>query len=290
MPEYSNRVVRKRLNQLVGELEDLFCADILSINGPIISGVEDKLRDIVEFGTKRREKLVIVLTTRGGYIEVVHHMVDTVRHHYEYVEFVVPNYAYSAGTVFVMSGDAIHMDYFSRLGPIDPQVVNENKNKFVPALGYLERYNRFVKQARSGKISQAEAMLLITGFDQAELYQYERQRELSIRLLEEWLCKYKFKNWAKTESRNLDVTKEMKEERAREIAQSLNDTKRWNSHRFRISKDVLEDELKLKIDDFGASKEHSRPIREYFNLQSDYILSNNIGGVLHMHGELRHYG
>ena len=86
------------------------------------------------------------------------------------------------------------------------------------------------------------------------------------------------------------MTKEMKEERAREIAQSLNDTKRWNSHRFRISKDVLEDELKLKIDDFGASKEHSRPIREYFNLQSDYILSNNIGGVLHMHGELRHYG
>ena len=289
MPELVNNLVKERLDQLIEKVETVFCADVLSINGPIIFGVEDKLRDLIENRTARSEKLVIVLTTKGGYIEVVHHMVDTVRHHYKYIEFVVPYHAYSAGTVFVMSGDAIHMDYYSRLGPIDPQVVKEDKNKLVPALGYLERYEQLVEQARAGKISHAEALLLITGFDQAELYQYERQRELSIRLLKEWLCSYKFKNWEKTESRNLDVTKEMREQRAGEIAKSLNDTKRWNSHRFRISKNVLEDELKLKIDDFGASEERSMAIREYYNLQSDYILSNNISGFLHMHGEYTYY-
>src|SRR6266478_8628579 len=39
-----------------------------------------------------------------------------------------------------MSGDSIYMDYYSRLGPIDPQV-ETRQGKNVPALGYLERYN-----------------------------------------------------------------------------------------------------------------------------------------------------
>ena len=289
MPKFVNNLVKERLDQLIRNLETVFSADVLSINGQIIFGVEDMLRNMIENRTAHREKVVIVLTTYGGIIEVVHHMVDTVRHHYDCIDFVVPDYAFSAGTVFAMSGDSIHMDYYSRLGPIDPQVVKEDENILVPALGYLERYKQLVKQARAGKISQAEALLLIFGFDQAELYQYEQQRELSIKLLKEWLCNYKFKNWRKTKSRNLDVTEEMREKRAREIAKTLNDTKRWNSHRFRISKNVLEDELKLKIDDFGASEERSMAIREYYNLQSDYILSNNISGFLHMHGEYTYY-
>lgn len=289
MPKFVNNLVKERLDQLIRNLETEFSADVLSINGQITFGVEDMLRNMIENRTMRRKKLVILLTTNGGYIEVVHHMVDTVRHHYEHIKFVVPDYAFSAGTVFVMSGDSIHMDYYSRLGPIDPQVVKEDKNILVPALGYLERYDQLVEQARAGTISQAEALLLIFGFDQAELYQYEQQRELSIRLLKEWLCNYKFKNWMKTETRNLDVTKEMREQRAGEIAKSLSDTKRWNSHGFRISKEVLENELKLKIDDFGVSEKRSVAIREYYNLQTDYIMSNNISGVLHMHGEHTYY-
>lgn len=289
MPELVNNLVKERLDQLIEKVETVFCADVLSINGPITFGVENLLRNIIENRTAHREKVVIVLTTYGGIIEVVHHMVDTVRHHYDCIEFVVPDYAFSAGTVFVMSGDAIHMDYYSRLGPIDPQVVKEDKNILVPALGYLERYKQLVKQARAGIISQAEALLLIFGFDQAELYQYEQQRELSIKLLKEWLCNYKFKNWDKTESKNVDVTQKMRKQRAGKIAKSLSDTKRWNSHGFRISKDVLENELKLKIDDFGVSEERSVAIREYYNLQSDHIMSNNISGVLHMHGEHTYY-
>ena len=55
----------------------------------------------------------------------IQRIAETLRHHYDRVEFIVPNYAMSAGTVLVMSGDAIHMDYFSVLGPIDPQVRDE---------------------------------------------------------------------------------------------------------------------------------------------------------------------
>ena len=132
---------------------------------------------------------MICLTTAGGYIEVVKRIAETLRHHYERIEYAIPNSAFSGGTVLAMSGDAIHMDYYSRLGPIDPQVEIQDGN-MVPALGYLIKYERLLEKARDGTIAPAEVQLLLDGFDQAELYKYEQARELSITLLEEWLAKY----------------------------------------------------------------------------------------------------
>jgi len=54
------------------------------------------------------------------------------------VDFLIPSHAMSAGTILAMSGDAIHMDYYSVLGPIDPQVENQ-EGRLIPALGYLIR-------------------------------------------------------------------------------------------------------------------------------------------------------
>ena len=90
--------------------------------GPIIPGVGDLTRMIVEqkkISTKS-EKAIVIITTSGGLIEEVDRIVTTLRENYKIVEFVIPNFAYSAGTVLVMSGDEIHMDYYSQLGPIDP--------------------------------------------------------------------------------------------------------------------------------------------------------------------------
>ena len=66
-------------------------------------------------------------------------------------------------------------------------------------------YDRLIDKAESGKITAAEVHLLINGFDQAELYQYEQQRELSISLLQDWLVQYKFKNWKITQTRQKRV-------------------------------------------------------------------------------------
>lgn len=115
-------------------------------------------------------------------------MVDTLRRFYQLVHFIVPNYAYSAGTVFVMAGDDIYIDYYSRLGPIDPQTETA-KGRPVSALGQLEKYNALIEKAQNGTITTAEVQLLIDGFDQAELYHYEQARDLSISLVEEWLVK-----------------------------------------------------------------------------------------------------
>jgi hypothetical protein len=229
--------------------------------------------------------LVVMLTTGGGDIEVVHRMVDTIRSHYKVVDFVIPDYAYSAGTVFAMSGDNIHMDYYSRLGPIDPQVeiISNGIRKWVPALGYLEQYKRLVDKAQRGTISLAEVQLLIDGFDQAELYHYEQARELSIALLKEWLVKYKFKYWKKTETRRAPVNKVMREQTAHRIAGELNKVDRWHIHGYGISMEVLrrDPKLKLKIEDFGEHPVRSEKIRGYHDLLRDYMVKRSCIGTIH---------
>ena len=116
----------------------------------------------------------MIVETEGGYIEVADRIVDAIRHYYGEVEFFIPNYAMSAGTVLVMSGDAIHMDYYSVLGPIDPQVRRPGSGRMVPALGYLVQYKRLLEKSSKQPLSTAELTILVECFDQAELYHYEQ--------------------------------------------------------------------------------------------------------------------
>ena len=285
IPSNANEFIENQLNERIKEIEKFFSSDCISFSGPILFGVDNLIRNSIERKKTNsiKDKLVVILTTTGGYIEVVHRIVDTLRHHYNTVDFIIPNYAYSAGTVLTMSGDSIYMDYYARLGPIDPQVANLS-GKQVPALGYLEQYDRLIKKAGDGKITMAEVQLLINGFDQAELYQYEQARELSISLLKEWLVKYKFKNWKKTETREKTVTKRMKTTRAAQIARNLNKTEKWHTHGHGISMEVLRKDLKLKIDDFGIKPNLDKKIRDYYNLLDDYMLKMGNKGVVHING------
>jgi len=288
-PASANEFIEQQLDERLTALAGEFSADALSIHGPLLFRVDDIVRIAVEElkAAPSRDSLVVILTTTGGYIEVVQRIVDTLRKHYSTVEFVVPNYAYSAGTVLVMSGDAIHMNYYSRLGPIDPQVELRDRDRMVPALGYLERYNKLIKKAEDGEITLAEVQLLIEGFDQAELYQYEQQRELSVSLLRDWLFKYKFKNWEATETRGIRVTPQMRRDRAEEIARELNNTERWHIHGHGISLEVLDRELNLRIDDFGENPERSDRIRGYHDLLDDYMAKRSSKGVIHIASKYR---
>ena len=85
------------------------------------------------------------------------------------------------------------------------------------------------KSAR-GELTTAELVYLVQNFDAAELNRYDQERELSIALLEEWLVKYRLKNWKRTEGRGAPVTKPLRVARARQIATELNDTNHWHSH------------------------------------------------------------
>ena len=289
LPVTANEFVEEQLHERLRALEQAFESHALSLSGPLYLGVDDILRTRIEKSCKKQpasNKLVVVLTTGGGYLEPVQRMVATLRRHYEIVDFVIPNYAYSAGTVFALSGDAIHMDYYSRLGPIDPQV-ESSSGIMVSALGHLEKFNALIAKANKGKISAAEVQLLIEGFDQGELYYYEQARDLSIAAIEEWLVKYKFKNWERTETRKRKVTPAMKKARAKWIGEQLNNTKKWHSHGYGISMEVLRRDLKLMIDDFGANENIASKVSSYHDLLSDYMAKRSSRGVVHIPGDYR---
>lgn len=285
----ANVAVAGLLDDRLRDIEAAFGAHAIALYGPIDFSLDDTLRDLLEIrksSAPDQTRLVVLLDTDGGYLDVVTRMVDTIRHHYQIVDFVIPNVAYSAGTILAMSGDNILMDYYSRLGPIDPQVPDD-KGGMIPALGYLKRYEDLIaKAAGPGGLSIAEIQLLINGFDQAQLYMYGQARELSVKLLGDWLCKYKFKDWHETETRHAVVTEDMRRQRAEEVANQLNDTDRWHSHSYGISGEVLRAELKLRIDDFG---EHAEVIRKYNDLLKDYMGLNGVIGAVHVPGTYRPY-
>lgn len=265
-----DKALKELMMQSLIELEQKTNSDVLCYFGPIVDGNENELLEIVEDLSKdsdKRERLSIILTTNGGSATAVERYVNIIRKHYNKVSFIVPDYAYSAGTIFCMSGDEILMDYFSVLGPIDPQVRNK-EGKFVPALGYLDKIDSLIKKAKEGTLTNAE-FLILKDFDLAELRAYEQAKELTISLLRKWLVKYKFKNW-NYHSNGLPVTKKEKEERAEEIADKLGDNKMWKSHGRPICIEELE-ELKLKIVDFTDDNDLRICIRKYYNLSKDLI-------------------
>ena len=232
-------------------------------------------------------KLLFILETEGGYVEVSRRISDVLRHHYGKVDFLVPSHAMSAGTILAMSGDSIWMDYYSVLGPIDPQIPSQDQQRLIPAMGYLIRYNDLLNKANAGNAGAAELQILLS-FDQGELYSFEQARDLSVSLLEEWLAKYKFKNWKVTETAKLKVTPTMKKTRAKEIANLLNNVRRWNSHGIGIGMEVLRKEVNLKIDDFGMNDDLNSHVRSYHRLLTDYMQRRRQRMIVHTRESYEH--
>ena len=279
----SSNIIEQQLDSHLDCLGAVLGADVLVFCGGILYGVDDIVRNCIEHIKNKKNKLAVVLETTGGYVEVAKRIAETLRKNYDLVEFIVPNYAFSAGTILVMSGDVIHMDYYSVLGPIDPQVQRPGGGQMIPALGYLVQYERLIKSSKERQLTSAEITYLVEKFDPAELYRYEQARELSITLLKEWLVKYKFKNWKKTKTRKKTVTKAMKTRRASEIAKQLNKTEKWHSHGHGITMEVLIKDLKLEIEDFGSNEELNEGVRSYYKLLKDYMMKMGHTGVTHTH-------
>jgi Periplasmic serine proteases (ClpP class) len=267
-----DETIKTLLNSKLNALEKYLEADVFFYYGSLQESYDTFFLGLVEQLAKdanKKDILYIILTTSGGSATSVERYVNIVRQHYKEVNFIVPNQAYSAGTIFCMSGDKIFMDYYSTLGPIDPQVFNK-ENKMVPALGYLDKINELIEKARSGTLTDVE-FLILKEYDLGELRLYEQAKELAIDQLEKWLVKYKFKNWNKHKN-GKKVTEKEKIKRATEIAGKLSDNNIWKSHSRPINIETLEKKLNLEIEDFGKNKELNFLIRDYSTLIIDFII------------------
>lgn len=267
--------LRLMLQAKLEALELYLNADVFVYYGslaPVSANMFAKLVEDLKADAVKRDKLYVILTTLGGSAEIVERYVNILRHHYSEVNFIVPDYAYSAGTIFCMSGDSILMDYISVLGPIDPQVPNKD-NRYVAALGYLDKINEFIDKAANGTLTKAE-LIWLKELDLGEIRSFEQARDLTTDLLTKWLVNYKFKNWTQHHN-GTEVTQDDKKERAAEIAKELSDNKKWKSHGKGISIAELR-ALKLKIEDYGEDERLRSLIRDYYNAMDEYVRMKNI--------------
>lgn len=290
----TNQLASSVLGNMNGDLSKHFEADAVFIKSPMFPPLDDEFRIAVELLNNvgdQKEKLVVMLETGGGLIETVERMVSVMRKHYKEVYFIVPNFAYSAGTVLVLSGDKIFMDYYSVLGPIDPQSNGDDGNGLLPGAGYLAKFDELtdrINRAKDPKTKHAEIAYLIKRFDPAKLFHIEQAIEQGQSLIEEWLPKFKLKDWVKTDTKGIKVTPEMRKKRAKNIAKILGDAKRWHSHGRGISMQRLRsEEIKLHIDDFGVEDSLNSLIRNYHGLCVDYASKNGVHNFIHTNQGLR---
>lgn len=259
------------MNAKLIDLENYLHSDVLVYYGGIVSNSDNIIKQVIEDlknDKTQHDKLSVILTTNGGSLSPVERIVNVFRYFYKEVDFFIPDYAYSAGTIMCMSADNIYMNYYSVLGPIDPQVQNKDDH-FVPALNYLDKIGELLEKAKNKTLTDAE-FIILKDFDLAELREYEQARDLAVSILENWLVQYKFKNWIKHKD-GKKVTLKEKEKRAREIAKTLSDNNKWKTHGRPINMKILSNDLKLKIEDYWEDETLKKLVDEYYEHMKEYI-------------------
>jgi len=97
---------------------------------------------------KTCEKLDIILHSTGGDINAAYKIVELFRRHCKYMTIIVPIYAKSAASLFILGSNEIVMGEIAELGPLDTQVSEREKGarKYTSALNpfkTLEELRKF---------------------------------------------------------------------------------------------------------------------------------------------------
>lgn len=224
----------------------------------MINSIDEKIKEID-----------IILVTPGGSGQQVAKFVDKLRPRFNKVNFIIPNIAMSAGTIFAMSGNKIFMGPNSYIGPVDPQVPNRD-GRFVPAQALKaliddiqKRGEEYIKKSQNPPWADIQ---LLRQIDSKELGAAITASEYSIEIVENFLKIYKFSEWTTHNSSGKPVTQAEKDKRANEIAQFLCDHRQWKSHSRGITREVAWDECKLQIDHFESTKDLNRTCRRFWAL------------------------
>jgi len=197
---------------------------------------------------KTFKNLDFYIETPGGSGEAAEEIVICLRKKSENVSFVVSGEAKSAGTLVVLSGNEILMTKTGSLGPIDAQI--KIGRSAVSAMDYKEWFENKCADAERDKSLNPVDATIIAQITPGELQGIYQSLKFAEELVKEWLPKYKFKDWKITETRKIDVTDEMKINRAVEIVNKLTDRNQWHSHGRSIKIEDLDGLLKIiKIDD-----------------------------------------
>lgn len=239
----------------------------ISIDYSDILPIQDQISNL------NGKSIDIIIETPGGFAEVVEDIIDLVRSKYENVGIIVPGTAKSAGTIFAMAGDEILMGVSSSLGPIDAQIMNNNKRFSADA--FLEGLEKIKSDILKTKKLNPAYIPILQNISPGEIQHCENAQKFSKILVTQWLTKYKFQNWNTHSSNGNPVTSIEKEKRANEIASLLCKHSHWLTHGRSIKIDDL-NKMRLLITDYSKIKELNEAITRYYTLLRMTFESTNI--------------
>lgn len=265
---------KKQLNiisKLRGDRAILVYASDFTKNAPTSVDYNDLLPFQDQLTNLTGQALDIILETPGGLAEVVEDLVKLMRGKFEKVGIIIPGSAKSAGTIFAMAGDEILMGPGSALGPIDAQIISNNKRYSAEA--FLEGLEKIKAEVLKTKRLNPAYIPILQNISPGEIQHCENAQNFSKKLVTDWLSKYKFKFWEKHSSTGLQVTLKEKKDRAHKIADKLCKQSLWLTHGRSIKIDDFE-EMKLKITNFSQNEKLNEAIMRYYTLLKMSFESN----------------
>ncbi len=217
--------------------------------------------------------LDVLIHSPGGYAEAAESLVQQLRAKYTHIRFIVPSFAKSAATMFVMSGNEILMDRDAELGPIDPQMRTQNGTS--PAVAILELFNKAQSELSQDPTKLASWMPILSQLGPSLLVDCVHAIELSRTLVENWTRDYMFAGDADSAAK------------ATRIAEFLSDHAKFKSHGRAVKiPDLLP--LGVRITDIRTSPALHAAIMELYccldiflgNSPAYKIYENSRGGAM----------
>jgi hypothetical protein len=225
------------------------------------------------------KEIDIMVETPGGLAEVAEDIVRIIRSKYDRVGMIVPGWAKSAGTIFVMAGDEILMGPSSSLGPIDPQI-NFGGKRF-SADAFLLGLDKIKQEAaQPGTHLNPAYIPILQNISPGEIQNCLNARDFSTKLVTDWLIAYKFKYWT-SHSDGRPVTPDEKAKRAGEIAKELCDHSKWLTHGRSIKlDDLVKAPLRLKVVNYAQNPDLNDAISRYYTLLRMTFDSTNMFKII----------
>lgn len=267
----------KKYSDLTGRNIFIYAADFnKGRRGIDVSLMQDDfytIQDILRESDK--EQIDFYIETPGGSGEAAEEIARFLHKKFGEVNFIIAGEAKSAGTILALSGDNIYMCETGSLGPIDAQI--KIGRSIVSAYDYKKWIDeKRLEASTSGKLNPFDA-IMVAQISPGEIYGVTNSLDFAKILVQDWLVKYKFKNWKETQSSHKKVTKKMKEDRAKEIADYLCKHTEWKTHGRSLKIDDLKDLLLIEnIDEIPGLADIvyriKTIIRLIFDSSTDYKL------------------
>ena len=214
------------------------------------------------------DSIDIIIVTPGGLAQQVSQFVNRVRPRFNNVSMIVPYMAMSAGTIWALSGNEIWMDQRAFLGPIDPQVPGKD-GRFIPAQALLallkEIQERGLANIKKGQNPDWSDILILKNIDAKEIGNALSLSKYSVQLANDYLLNYKFRDWT-DHSNGVTVTPQERSDRARAVAKKLCSHEHWKVHSHGISREVLWNELRIKINHPENTPDFEKALRRFWAL------------------------